>query len=114
MNDQFFDKIKLKYDIVNDEIMFPNEKTNTIIILNKSQVSRFSLNFNRSVYEFVKLNTGDIRVDGYIQLIYDGSNRLFKKWEKRVVSFSLIFRTNKLVRSSGFGSDIFFVTFSVS
>ncbi len=82
---RYFDGIKLKYDIVNDEIMFPSYKTNTIVVLNKNQVTRFGLHYNSREFEFVKSGEGDARTDGYMQLIYSGGTRLYKKWKKRVV-----------------------------
>ena len=77
--------MRLKYDAVKDEVMIPNYKTNTIIVLNKERVSRFSLLYQGVRHEFVRVRAGDPRVDGYVQLLYDGNVRLYEKWKKRII-----------------------------
>lgn len=84
MNAHHFTGVTLKLDILNDELLFPSEYTNTIVVLNKEQVDAFILTFQGTSFPFVKLTTGNGPVEGYVQVLYDGKVKLYQKWKKRI------------------------------
>ena len=85
INGHHFRGVNLKLDVMNDQLLFPDNRTNTVIALNKRMIRDFQIMFNGTDYFFVKVPTENNMVDGYVQLLYDGDLKLYRKWGKRIL-----------------------------
>ena len=85
INGNQYKGLTVKLDVMNDQLLLPNQKTNTVVVLNKKMVQNFELEFRGTVYSFVKVPTENDQVKGYVQLLYDGRVKLYKKWKKRIL-----------------------------
>ena len=82
MNSKTYDNIRLKYDIVNDEIITP-VNLEDIVQLNKEMVDSFSLQYDGRKYNFVNIKNDTLNnFSGYIQQLYSGRSSLFVKYNK--------------------------------
>lgn len=87
INDILFKDEKIKYDIYNDDILV-NYNNKRIIILNHNNIDRFTV-FNDNE-EFCFENLHDkYELEGYFQVLYDGTIKLYKKWKKKRAQFAV-------------------------
>ena len=85
INGNHYPDLKVKLDVMNDQLLLPNPRTNTVVVLNMNMVRDFELLYNGTSYPFVKIPTENDQVEGYVQLLYDGRVKLYKKWKKRIL-----------------------------
>jgi hypothetical protein len=82
MNSKTYKNVRLKYDIVNDEIITP-VSLQDIVQLNKEMVDSFSLVFDGKRYSFVNIKKDTLdNLSGYLQQLYMGNSSLFVKHKK--------------------------------
>lgn len=82
MNSKTYNNVRLKYDIVNDEIITP-VNLEDIVQLNKEMVDSFSLLYDGKEYSFVNIKNDTLNnFSGYIQHLYRGNSSLFVKYKK--------------------------------
>lgn len=92
-----FDSVKLRYDLINDELLI-QRNDGTIIMLNKELVNSFSLFYYDRLYRFINLdNTSYGNINGYCQLLYDGKIKIYVKYIKELIPTTI---TNGLPRFS--------------
>jgi hypothetical protein len=84
-NSYNFEKVKIKYDILNDELLLKKDE-GTIIQINKELLTSFNLFFNGTVFHFVKINN-DTRgnLSGYCHLVYEGKIRIYVKYNMNII-----------------------------
>lgn len=87
INDILFKDVKIKYDIYNDDILV-NYNNKRLIILNRDNIDRFTLYTGNKEFLFENLRDND-ELEGYFQILYDGKNKLYKKWKKKRVQFAV-------------------------
>lgn len=84
VNGKTFSGLQLNYDIHNDHLIYLDESpdgSKRIILLNKNQVTRFSLpDHNFVKYESSSRN--NITESQYFEILHEGEVSLFKKWTK--------------------------------
>jgi hypothetical protein len=106
MNSKTYYNVRLKYDIVNDEIITP-VNLQDIVQLNKEMVDSFSLVFDGKRYNFINIKKDTLNFfSGYMQQLYRGNSSLFVKHKK---SFS----TSAEINSDGTFNEshiIYFMT----
>lgn len=97
VNGYIFEKVKIKYDVLNDELLLKKDE-GTIIQFNKELLNSFNLLFNGTVFHFVKINN-DSRgnLSGYCHLVYDGKIKIYVKYNKVIIPTTI---TNGLPKFS--------------
>jgi hypothetical protein len=84
LNGKTFNTPKLKYDILNDEIITVTDK-GIILQLNKEMVDNFAIVFRYRLYNFSHLEPDSLRkVSGYVNLLYNGRSALYVKYSKEI------------------------------
>ncbi len=92
-----FDSIKIKYDLINDELLLLKED-GTIIVLNKEMINSFRLSYDDNIFKFVNFNSSSsVNLDGYCHLLYDGKIKVYAKYAKELIPTTI---TNGLPRFS--------------
>ena len=82
MNKKTFNNVRLKYDILSDEIITPVNLAD-IIQLNKEMVDSFSLVFDGNKYSFINFRYDSLnKFSGYMQKLYCGNSSLVVKYKK--------------------------------
>ncbi len=82
MNKRTFNNVRLKYDILSDEIITP-VSLDDIIQLNKEMVDSFSLLFEGEKYGFINIRNDTLdKLSGYMQKLYSGNSTLVVKYKK--------------------------------
>jgi hypothetical protein len=82
MNSKTYNNVRLKYDIVNDEIITP-VNLQDIVRLNKEMVDSFSLVFDGKRHSFVNIKNDTLNnFSGYLQQLYRGNSSLYVKHKK--------------------------------
>lgn len=102
-----FNNIDLKYDIFKDELLTPVENGN-ILQLNKEMVDSFSLNFQNSIYRFIRMKEGTGQ-GGYFNVLYKGKSALYLKYLKKIDKLAVEGQYDKFYQDS----KLFFVNDSV-
>ncbi|MBI5010648.1 MAG: hypothetical protein HZB98_13590 [Bacteroidia bacterium] len=84
MNDRLFNNLKLRYDILNDEIITITEK-GLVIQLNKEMVEGFTITNKLRDYNFRHLFSDSLNtLNGYFYVMYEGKSSLFVKYYKEI------------------------------
>lgn len=80
-----FRDLFLRYDIYNDELQIRTDK-DIILQLNKEMVTEFSLDYNKRIYSFKKLegDTLDIKA-GYYNILYKGRSEFLVSYKKEIM-----------------------------
>jgi hypothetical protein len=79
-----FTRIRLKYDLYQDEILTPMAQ-GIILQLNKERVDSFSLAFQNKTYRFVRIPERAFgSITGYAQVIYRKETALYVKYIKKI------------------------------
>jgi hypothetical protein len=79
-----FDRLQLRYDIYNDEIMIPSVE-GTILQLNKERINGFTLLFENRVYEFLNMPADSLNdFCGFVNILYEGDISMFIKYRKEI------------------------------
>jgi len=83
-NGRKFNNLDLKYDLINDELILKPE-SHPIIIMNKEMVDSFTLVFENREYNIINAgnNTSGV-LTGYINVLYEGTSRLYAKYTKKI------------------------------
>lgn len=84
MNGVTFNTSRLRYDIMNDEIMTVTDKGH-ILQLNKEMVDNFTLTYRSRIYNFTKSepdNQG--KLSGYFNVLYKGKAAICVKYYKEI------------------------------
>jgi hypothetical protein len=87
MNNQYIEKVKLHYDVVNDKPVFQGENGNLMYF--RDQVKEFTIPYKsndttyNAVFRFIDYNKNDVKPDSYYEVLYDGSIVLFKRHMKQ-------------------------------
>jgi len=84
MNGKSFNTLKLRYDILNDEIMTVTDK-GIILQLNKEMVDNFTVTYRYRIYNFSHLVSDSLsKVSGYVNVLYEGRSILYIKYYKEI------------------------------
>lgn len=84
INGERFGNLKLRYDILNDEVMTITDK-GLILQLNKEMVNGFTMIYNLRIYEFLNLNYGTTEnLSGYVNVRYSGKTAMYIKQKKEI------------------------------
>jgi hypothetical protein len=84
MNGKSFTVSKLKYDILNDEIITVTEK-GLVLQLNKEMVDGFTITYKLRDYNFLNLVSDSLqRLDGYFHVMYKGKSALYIMYYKEI------------------------------
>ncbi len=79
-----FSDVMLKYDIFGDEILIPFNPAG-ILQLNKQMVDSFSLIFQNTKYQFIRIPDGDLAFPGgYYNILYKGKTVLYARYSKKI------------------------------
>jgi len=85
INGKIFRDCGVKYDLLNDELL-TMAGHNIIIQLNKEMVKSFTINYNQSTLNFVKLDKDSINdLNGYVNVLYQGNDALYVKYRKVIL-----------------------------
>lgn len=87
MNGRTFQNVRVKYDILEDEIITP-VNIEDILQLNKEMVDSFSISFEDKVYRFI--NTRNDSLDdltGYVNILYKGNTSFYVKHKKTITPY---------------------------
>jgi len=92
-----FNSIRIKYDLVNDELLLLKDD-GTILLLNKEMINSFRLSYQDKVFKFVNFaNSSSGNLAGYCHLLYDGKIKVYAKYVKELIPTTI---TNGLPRFS--------------
>ncbi|HAM09515.1 MAG: hypothetical protein A2X04_11225 [Bacteroidetes bacterium GWF2_41_9] len=84
MNGKTFNTPKLRYDILNDEIMIVTDK-GQILQLNKEMVEKFTLKYRFRNYDFTNSESDSLsKVPSYLNILYEGRSSLFIRYYKEI------------------------------
>jgi hypothetical protein len=84
MNGKTYSTPKLRYDILNDEIMTVTDKGH-ILQLNKEMVESFTLTYLFRIYNFTKTEPDSLnKVSGYFNVLYKGRTTLYIRYNKEI------------------------------
>lgn len=84
MNGNSFSNLKLKYDIMNDEIITVTDK-GIILQLNKEMVDNFTVTYQYHIYNFSNFMADSLsKVSGYVNVLYKGKSSLYIKYFKEI------------------------------
>lgn len=84
MNGKTFNTPKLRYDIMNDEIMTVTDKGH-ILQLNKEMVENFTLTYRFRIYNFTKSAPDTLNKEsGYFNVLYKGRSSLYVRYYKEI------------------------------
>ena len=84
MNGKTFNTPKLRYDILNDEIMTVTDKGH-VLQLNKEMVEDFTLTYRFRIYNFTKSEPDTLNKEsGYFNVLYKGRSSLYIKYYKAI------------------------------
>jgi hypothetical protein len=85
---KLFSDLKLRYDILNDEILTITEHR-LILQLNKEMVDDFTMTYNSRTYKFSNLlTTSSNDLSGYVNVRYQGKSALYIKFKKEISNVS--------------------------
>jgi hypothetical protein len=85
-NNHFFSNLQIRYDILSDEIMIPQNR-DVVIQLNKEMVDSFTLVFDNKEYRFLNLrNDSLLGSSGYFNVLYQGKSALYAKYIKTIAT----------------------------
>jgi len=88
INNKTFKNIRIKYDILSDEIITP-VSDDEIIQLNKEMVDSFSVSFEDKIYRFTNIRNDTLEdFSGYFNVLYSGHTSFYVKYKKSNSSFS--------------------------
>jgi hypothetical protein len=80
-----FDKLLLKYDIFNDELLTITDH-NIILQLNKEMIDLFTIKYQDRIFNFKQLNADSLNaVSGFVNVLYDGVTSLYVKYRKEIL-----------------------------
>jgi len=92
-----FDSIRIKYDLVNDELLLLRND-GTILLLNKEMINSFRLSYEDNIFKFVNFaSSSSGNLAGYCHLLYDGKIKVYAKYVKELIPTTI---TNGLPRFS--------------
>jgi hypothetical protein len=92
-----FDRIRIKYDLINDELLLLRND-GTILMLNKEMIYSFRLYYEDNIFKFVNFaNSSSGNLVGYCHLLYDGKIKVYAKYVKELIPTTI---TNGLPRFS--------------
>jgi hypothetical protein len=101
-NGKRYNDIRLKYDILNDEVISFADPF-MILQLNKEMVERFSFDFDNKTYQFLNLGSDSANVvKGYVNVLYEGKTALYIKYKKEIEllgyakKYDLFFQTHRI------------------
>ena len=84
MNGKTYNTPKLRYDILNDEIMTVTDKGH-ILQLNKEMVENFTITYRFRIYNFTKSEPDTLnKVSGYFNVLYEGRSSLYIRYYKEI------------------------------
>ncbi len=85
MGNTLFRDLSLRYDIYNDELHIRTDK-DIILQLNKEMVTEFSLEYNKRIYNFEKLEGDTLEIrPGYYNVLYKGRSELLVSYRKEIM-----------------------------
>jgi hypothetical protein len=89
IDDYTFDNVRIRYDIVDDELLIQT-KDGIIVQLNKEMIGSFSLWFNNEILNFMNFeNDPGGTFNGYWNVLYDAGIRIYVKYRKEILSTSI-------------------------
>jgi hypothetical protein len=85
-NNHLYKNLEIRYDILSDEIMIP-ENRDVIVQLNKEMVDSFALVFEKREYRFRNFRSDSLLgSNGYFNVLYEGRSALYIKYIKNIVT----------------------------
>jgi hypothetical protein len=89
IDDYTFDNVRIRYDIVNDELLI-QRKDGVTVQLNKEMISSFFLSLNNEVLNFKNFdNDSDGTFNGYWNILYDAGIRIYVRYWKEILPASI-------------------------
>ncbi|HLO58996.1 MAG TPA: hypothetical protein VK179_09660 [Bacteroidales bacterium] len=83
INHHTFESIRIRYDILNDEIQMPVKEG--VLQLNKELVDSFTLYFQNSHHHFINIPSGRYeKLAGYVQVLSPGNPSLIIQYYKKI------------------------------
>jgi hypothetical protein len=80
-----FNKVDIKFDIYNDELIALSEN-GLILRLNKEVIDAFSFNWHERIYQFRKMDSDTLKnPNGFVNVLVDGDVSLFVKYRKEIL-----------------------------
>jgi hypothetical protein len=80
-----FNKLLLKYDIFNDELLIITDH-NIILQLNKEMIDLFTIKYQDRIFNFKRLNADSLNtLSGFVNVLYDGGTSLYVKYRKEIL-----------------------------
>jgi hypothetical protein len=84
MNGKTWNTSRLRYDIMNDEIMTVTDKGH-ILQLNKEMVENFTLTYQYRIYNFIQFKPDSLNNEsGYFNILYKGRSALLVRYQKAI------------------------------
>jgi len=84
INGKTFQNVRIKYDILEDEIITPVNIEN-ILQLNREMVDSFSISFEDKIYRFIHFRNDTLKdLAGYANLLYKGNTSFYVKHIKTI------------------------------
>ena len=87
-NKQTFTNVFLRYDQVQDMVFFKNDMAEENAMTFASPAVEFKIPMGTDTATFARLSTGNLKNDGYYQVLYNGNTTLLKKIRKKLVTKS--------------------------
>jgi hypothetical protein len=84
INGKTFQNVRIKYNILEDEIITP-VNIEDILQLNKEMVDSFSISFEDKIYRFINIRSDTLKdLTGYVNILYKGNTSFFVKHIKTI------------------------------
>lgn len=87
-NGKSYNNLKLRYDILNDEIMIITDQQ-SVLQLNKEMIDMFTIEYNDTIHQFSRMEGDSINsLKGFVDVLYKGNTALCVKYKKEISRLS--------------------------
>jgi hypothetical protein len=87
INGRTFQNVKIKYDILEDQIITP-VNIEDILQLNKEMVDSFSISYEDKIYRFINIRNDTLKeISGYVNILYKGLSSFYVKHKKTITPY---------------------------
>ncbi len=84
INGKTFKNVRIKYDILSDEIITP-VNSEDILQLNKEMVDSFIISFENKIFKFTNIRNDTLKdFSSYFNLLYKGNSAFYVKYKKSI------------------------------
>jgi hypothetical protein len=89
INNKSFINIRLRYDILNDELLALSHN-GLVVQLNKEMVDSFSFDYQNRIYHFKKIDADTLNnLSGYLNILVEGNVSLYVKYRKSILMLAV-------------------------